>query len=201
MRDTILLPGEVHTKWIAVNDLKVSNPGQATSSLDSCILTQGKPLTASLQVLQAIALASQALNKLSHFAKQLANSYHRHATLRMHLWQTEHFGHHKLRQNTTSVTLLVTGLGIVVSVSRISWSHLKIGLSMAQLSAAPLDTHSFAFSVLPGSLPKKSLMILSNAGTRELPPTISTECNCSWLILASSSACNCSRQHETHAAQ
>lgn len=67
-------------------------------------------------------------------------------------------------------------------------ADLKMGLSMAQLRAAPLETHSLAFKVRPGSLPKKSLMILSNAGTLELPPTTSTVCTSAGEIWASSKA-------------
>lgn len=71
---------------------------------------------------------------------------------------------------------------MVQHVQTCSGADLKIGLSMAQLRAAPLETHSLALRVLPGSLPKKSLIILSNAGTLELPPTTSTECTSAWEI-------------------
>ncbi len=71
-----------------------------------------------------------------------------------------------------------------------TWTDLKMGLSMAQLRAAPRETHSLALSVLPGSLPKKSLMILSKAGTLELPPTTSTVWMSACEIWASSSAYN-----------
>ena len=65
-----------------------------------------------------------------------------------------------------------------------SWScsYLKMGLSMAQLRAQPLDTHSFAFRVLLGSLSNTSLISCSRAGTRELLPTISTEVMLSFLM-------------------
>lgn len=61
-------------------------------------------------------------------------------------------------------------------------SYLKIGLSMAQLKAHPLETHSFAFKVLLGSIPYTSLTSWSKAGTRELLPTISTELSASFFI-------------------
>ena len=68
-------------------------------------------------------------------------------------------------------------------------THLKMGLSMAQLRAQPRDTHSLAFSVLLGSLPKKSFRILISAGTRELPPITSIAAISPVLTLASASAC------------
>lgn len=52
---------------------------------------------------------------------------------------------------------------------------LKIGLSMAQQRAHPLDTHSLAFRVRLGSLPNTSRISCSRAGTLELLPTISTD--------------------------
>lgn len=64
-----------------------------------------------------------------------------------------------------------------------------MGLSIAQLRAQPLETHSLAFRVLLGSMPKTSLINFRRAGTRELLPTISTEEISSGLMPEESSAC------------
>ena len=60
---------------------------------------------------------------------------------------------------------------------------------MAQLSAAPRDTHSLAFMVREGSAPRASLMMATSEGTRELPPTTSTEARLLGCSLAVASAC------------
>lgn len=67
-------------------------------------------------------------------------------------------------------------------------AHLKMGESMAQLSAQPRQTTSVALSVRLGSFLKKSRMVVSSAGTREDPPTTSTDAMSSREIFASSSA-------------
>lgn len=66
--------------------------------------------------------------------------------------------------------------------------HLKMGDSMAQLSAQPRETTSVALSVRLGSLPKKSRRWVMSAGTREDPPVTSTLAMSPRLTLASSSA-------------
>ena len=68
--------------------------------------------------------------------------------------------------------------------------YLKMGLSMAQFKAQPLDTHSFAFKVLLGSCPKTSRTSWRRAGTRELLPTISTELSSSFFKPDCSNAFN-----------
>ena len=69
-----------------------------------------------------------------------------------------------------------------------SHTHLKMGDSMAQLSAQPRATHSFAFMVRLGSLPKSSRRMVSTAGTRDELPTISTLAMSSLLSFESVSA-------------
>ena len=66
---------------------------------------------------------------------------------------------------------------------------LKMGDSMAQLSAQPREMTSVAFSVRLGSFLKKSFRMAMMEGTREEPPVTSTEAMFSRETPASSSAC------------
>ena len=59
---------------------------------------------------------------------------------------------------------------------------------MAHCKAHPLDTHSLAFIVRLGSLPKNSVRILIIAGTREPEPITSTICTSSTVRPASERA-------------
>lgn len=73
-----------------------------------------------------------------------------------------------------------------------------MGDSMAQLRAQPREMHSLAFSVRDGSACSVSFRMASTAGTRELPPTISTLASWSGCSLASANACVCNEP--THVA-
>ena len=66
---------------------------------------------------------------------------------------------------------------------------------MAQLSAQPRQTTSVALSVRLGSFLKKSRIVVSSAGTRDDPPTTSTDAMSSREIFACSNACAHRRPH------